>query len=399
MKSVKGNILLVCIGGIIAGVFLGFLTFIVLPYLPLPVNSPLLAAVGIEKPRIIGFLPYFLTSRATNNYSPYITTLTYFGFTIASDGHILKLTNPQQEDPGWYDLQTAAVRKKFIDAKNNNVTLSLTVVQQDEASISAILSHPKNHATNLLSDVIPVMKKYGFTDLNIDIESFQNADAKKEKQFIAFVQTIKQGLQKQNMGTVTLDISPIAFVKSNLIDAVKVGRIVDYLLIMAYDYHTVLSSNTGAIAPLGGVGKETEYDVATAIGIAKKEIDSRKIIFGMPLYGYEWDSLSNIPGSATIPNTGQTASNRRIMNTFIHSCVTCIIKEDSLAMEPDFIFQDKKGDPYFHQAFLFDTNAFDKRITYAEKNNFAGVAFWALGYEGNTLLNPSESYKNSFIMQ
>jgi len=396
---VKYNSVLISIFGIIIGGCSGFLAFLILPYIPLPVNSPLLSAIGIEKPRIIGFLPYFLTSRATNNYNPYITTLSYFALTIDTDGHIVKLTNPQQEDPGWYDLQTATVQKKLTNAKNNNVTLSLTVGQQDEASISALLSDPVTHANNLLSDVIPVMKKYGFSDLNIDIESFQNADAKKEQQFITFVQTIKQGLQKQNMGTVTLDISPEAFIKPYLIDPVKVGKIVDYMLVMAYDYHTVLSSNTGPIAPLSGAGKETEYDVTTTINIAKREIDPKKIILGMPLYGYEWDSLSNIPGSATIPDTGVTASNRRITDVFIPSCTTCVVKEDYLAQEPDYIFQDKKGDPYFHQAFLFNTNAYAKRITFAKDNNFAGVALWALGYEGNTLLTPTTSYKNSFNLQ
>src|ERR1035437_6909576 len=167
---VKSKFLLVGILGIVAGGIIGFLIFLLFPYLPLPVNSSILSAVGIEKPRIIGFLPYFLTSRATNNYNPYITTLTYFGFTIDTNGHVVKLTNPQQEDPGWYDLQTAAVQKKLTDARNNNVTLSLTVIQQNEASISALLSNPKNHANILLSDVIPVMKKYGFTDLNIRSE-------------------------------------------------------------------------------------------------------------------------------------------------------------------------------------------------------------------------------------
>ena len=395
----KKKILFLGIFGILAGSILGFLVFLTLPYLSLPINSPLLLTLGIKKPHIIGFLPYFLFSRANHNYDSYLTTLTYFGFSIASDGHVIKLTNATQEDPGWHDLQTTAVQKKLLDAKNNNVALSLTVIQQDEASIAALLSNPKENANNLLSDVIPVMKKYGFSDMNIDIESFENADSKKEQQFITFVQTIKQGLQKQNIGTVTLDIAPIAFIKPYLIDPIKVGKIVDYMLVMAYDYHTVVSSNTGPIAPLFGAKKETEYDVATGVAIAKKEIDPQKIILGIPLYGYEWDSLSNIPGSATIPNTGQTASNRRIMNTFISSCTTCIRKENILAQEPDFIYQEKKGDPYFHQAFVFDTNAFAKRITYAQENNFAGVALWALGYEGNTLLIPAASYKESFKLQ
>ncbi len=396
----KIKIVLIALFGLVIGGVGGFLFLLLeLPYLPLPVNSPLFAKVGIEKPRIVAFLPYFLTSRADKNYSQYITTLAYFGFTVDTDGHVLKLTNPQQEDPGWHDVQTPQLQKILTDAKNNHVILSLTVIQQDEKNISTLLDDPKNHANNLLADIIPVMKKYGFTDLNIDIESFQNSDAKKEDQFVTFVQTLTQGIQKQKLGTVTLDIAPIAFIKPYLVDPVKIGKIVDYMFVMAYDYHSVLSSNTGAIAPLYGGGQETEYDVNTTMNIAKKEIDPQKIIFGMPLYGYQWDSLSSEPGSATIPNTGQTASNRRIMTTFVPSCTTCVIKDDSLAEESDYIFQEKKGDPYFHQAFLFNTNYMNKRITYAQENNFAGVGLWALGYEGNTILNPLAAYKQTFRLQ
>jgi spore germination protein YaaH len=243
------------------------------------------------------------------------------------------------------------------------------------------------------------MKKYGFTDLNIDIESFKTPDAKKVQQFTTFVQVIKDGLQRQNLGTVTVDIPPVAFIKTNVINAVEVGKIADYMLVMAYDYHTVLSSNTGSIAPLQSAGKTGEYDVAMAIDIAKKEINPQKIIFGIPLYGYEWDSLSSTPRAATIPDTGQTASNRRIMSVFASSCATCIITEDTLAQEKDFIYQDKKGDPYFHQAFLLDAKALEKRIEFVKQNNLAGVALWALGYEGDKLLKPLSSYKETFTFQ
>lgn len=377
------------------GIGVGWLLFLILPYIPLSVNSPILSAVGINKPRIVAFLPYYLASRATNYYDSEITTLTYFSLTINNDGHVVKSDGAQQEDPGWYDLQTSAWQKRFQDAQNNHITLSLAVSQSDEASIEALMSDPTKHAQNLLGGVIPVMKQYGFSDLNIDIESFKDVNAAKQKQFFVFLTTLKEGLAQQHMGTLTVDIAPIAFVKEYLTNPIQVGEAADYVFVMAYDYNTVVSPNTGPIAPIGGVGKEREYDVSTTIAIANKEINPQKIIFGLPLYGYEWDSLSNMPGAATIPDTGETESNRRMMATFVASCKTCRIISDPLAQESDYISQDKAGDPYFNQAFLFNTNDFGKRITFAQQNNLAGVGLWALGYEGNTLLDPLTSYKQT----
>lgn len=375
------------------GTGIGLLLFFVFTIAPIPVSSPLLSSIGIHKPRIVGFLPYFLLFRATSDYNPYINTLTYFGLTIAADGHIQKLATPTQEEPGWHNLQTQKVQEKLINAKNHGVVLSLAVVQQDEATIAAILTEPKTHADNLLQDIIPLMKNYGFTDLNIDIEGFKKVDASTQQQFTTFMQNLKQGLEKQHDTTLTIDIAPIALINSTVINPLQVGQVADYMLVMGYDLHTVLSPNTGPVAPLGGAGIESELDVKKAIHIAIEEIEPQKIILGVPLYGYEWDSLSSTPGAATIPNTGQTASNKRITDTFTTSCTTCITKEDTLAQESIYISQEKQGDRYFHQAFVPDKKFLTRRIDFAKQNHLAGVGLWALGYESSTMLEPLSLYK------
>ncbi len=378
------------------GIIAGFGILLILPFMPLPVNNPLLRAVGIKKQQIVGFLPYFLAYRATHDYNPSITTLTYFGFTVNNDGHIVKLINPHQEDSGWYDLKTKQIQQKLKDAKANNIVLSVSVVQANEASISALIASPTKHALNLVSDLLPVMDQYHFEDVNVDIESFKTATASDSSRFTTFIKTFTEAIHKKNGATVTFDIAPIAFIKQTAINPIEIGEIVDYVLVMGYDFHTATSSNTGPIAPLYGEGISNEFDISHAITLAKQEISSEKLILALPLYGYEWDSLSSTPAAATIPDTGQTASNRRIMQTFTTSCQTCLVIEDPLSQEKDFIYQEKKGDAYYHHAFLFDKNSFAKRLTFAQNQKLAGVGLWALGYEGDTILLPLTSYKGLY---
>lgn len=376
------------------GLLLGCLLYVGFHFLPLPANSPVFSVLGISKPRLVGFLPYWLTARATNNYNPSLTTLTYFGFTIGPDGHVVKLTNPQEEDPGWYDLSTKAVQTKLDDAKSHNLILSLAVISEDEDTISSILKTPKQSASNLLNDILPVMKKYGFSDVNVDIESFTKADNATQSAFTTFVQTVKTGLAGK--ATVTVDIAPIMFVRHDALDPVAIGNIADYVVLMGYDFHTVISSNVGAVAPWNGIGSQTEYDVATALSLATKEIDPKKIILGTPLYGYEWDTLSSNDAAATIPNTGQTASNRRIETTFAQNCPTCISATNSLSQETRYVWQENKTDPYVHQAYVFDEHALAFRVVMTQQNKLAGLAVWALGYEGNSILTPLSVYKSAF---
>lgn len=394
----KVKVALAILFGLCLGIGSGFLLFLSLSSASLFSTNSLLAPFGMYKPQVVGFLPHYLLEKSKENYNPYLTTLNYFALMIGTDGQLVTQINPSEEEPALAALKTNAVQKRLQIARQKNLILSLAVEQQNEASISALLSNPQKHAKNLLTDIIPLMKKYGFTDLNVDIESSELSDAKKKQQFLIFVQTITDELHKQHIGTVTVDIAPIDFVKNHLINPVKIGAIVDYVIIMGYDYHSMFSSTTGAIAPIGGQGKEIEYDVATTLAIAKKEIPPEKIIFGLPLYGYEWSTLQNFKGSATIPNTWVTSSNRH-MSKFIISCTLCTVREDALAQEPQYVFQDNKDDPYFHQAFVFDTKAFNQRLLLARDDKFAGVALWALGYEGDTMLQPLTTYKETSVIQ
>lgn len=391
----KTKVLLYALSGIFLGMFVGFFLLILLPLLPLSTENQVYKTLGINRTRVIGFLPYFLLQKADKNYSPYLTTLSYFALTIDSDGHIQKLVNPQQEEPAWTTLKISkSLQKQFNAALQNHEVLSLTVAQFDEATISALMQNPKMSADNLLSDVTPIMQKYGFSDLNIDIESFVKSDAAMQHSFATFLGKLQTNLDKNHLGTLTVDVAPIAFAKPRLTEPMLVGKIADYVIVMGYDFHNIASFVAGPVAPLYGAGENTELDVNTTIIQAKKEIPEDKLILGIPLYGYEWATLSQNPGSPVIPASGETASNRRI-TTSLANCPTCKEDVNISSTEKSIVYLDNK-EPYYHQIFLLDTDTLSKRLTYTKEQSLEGVALWALGYEGNDLLSPLIPYKWTF---
>jgi len=87
--------------------------------------------------QVIGFLLYSLLSRARIDYSKEITTLTYFGLTLAPDGTIQKLNTPQEEEPGWYALSSGKVIPFLESAKSHNVALSLPTFGAEHHSRTA----------------------------------------------------------------------------------------------------------------------------------------------------------------------------------------------------------------------------------------------------------------------
>ena len=353
-------------------------------------NLSIYPSLGITGHEVIGFLPYWLLDKADKNYNQYLTNLTYFGLTVGADGHIVKLTNPAEEDPGWYTLRTSKADRFLNDAKNNGLQLSLLVFSSNEDDIGQLIADPVSHADNLINDINPLMKQYGFADLNLDIESTRQASAEARMNFTAFAKEIKKNLETRGLGTLTVDASPIVLIKPYLINLSDIGKIADRIVLMTYDYHYPGSYVTGPVAPVGGAGIDAESDSRTAVAEALKIMPPDKIILGVPLYGYEWETIGDTGRSAIIPGTGLTASSRRVSD-FIDKCATCSIQLDSYAQEHYLIYKDENTGTY-HQIFYPDAMATAEKVKLVNDSRIEGMALWALGYEDDKILEPLKNY-------
>lgn len=378
--------LAVIISGLILGLFLGIL-FIV-SFLTPDKTSSIINPLAPKK-MVIGFLPYWLLNTAKSDYSNYITTLAFFGLRVNENGNIQKLLNSQQEEPGWYALRSGKLDQFFNNAAKNNISLSLMIVSGDANSIDGLINDPIAHAKNLVSDLNPLIEKYRFSDINLDIEYTRSASSSSRENFTEFVKEVKKGLK--NNETLTVEISTVDVINNNLIDPKAMSGIADSVVLMAYDYHATSSFVTGPIAPVSGAGVMSEYDVTAAIEKTLDLISPQKLILGVPLYGYEWESLIQAPRSAIIPNTGVVASNRRT-EELLSKCSSCSAVLDKEADEKYVSFFDQNlGD--YHTIFFPDKNSTEAKMHLANEFQLEGLALWALGYEGNTILNPLTSYK------
>ena len=112
---------------------------------------------------------------------------------------------------------------------------------------------------------------------------------------------------------------------------------------------------------------------------------------GIPLYGYEWETIDDFARAATIPGSGLVASNRRV-EELLKDCEECQISREKEADEAYVVYQDTETGVY-HQIFFPDKQATQAKADYAQKNKLGGIALWALGYEGDTILEPLKGYK------
>ena len=355
-------------------------------------DHPLYRTFGVVKPKVVGFLPYFLMSKATHDYHPYLTDLTYFGLALQPDGSVQKLVNPHEQEPGYTALTGGKWTTFAAPYADAGVGTSLLVHTGDEDTIATLVANPASSAATLVSSVLPAMKTYNFRDLNLDIESFRTASDSARANFTTFLATVTSAMHTAGY-TVTVELSPSAFTKSYLTDPVAVGRYADYALVMGYDYHYTGSYVTGPIAPVHGVPSVRENDVATTIAAATAAIPPEKIILGIPLYGYQWEALTATPAAGVIPGSGVAASAARVASLSA-TCTTCTVTRDPIADERIII----KPDPTtgsIYQFFVPDQAALTSKLSLATEYHLAGIALWALGYEDESLLSPLSAYRAS----
>lgn len=372
--------------GLLLGIALGYVLIFYTPFLSSHDTS---FRYHYQK-KVIGFLPYWLVSSESTTYVNAITMLTYFGLRVDSDGSILKMQNPQQEEPGWYSLSSGKVNPFFQTAKKNNISLSLLVASGNADTITKLVADPINHAKKLAASLVPISKKYGFSDINIDIEYTSDATPQMRANFTTFLKTLRAQLPENQ--TLTVDVSTTDVIKKTLIDVEQVGKIADNIVVMTYDFHAPDSFVSGPVAPLGGAGTSSEYDVATAMEKTVAMVPPQKVIMGIPLYGYEWEILGTTPRSAVIPGTGVLASNKRAEN-FLASCSTCSAILDADAQEK-YISYFSADTNTNHILFYPDMNSTKVKIQLANSLDIGGLALWALGYEGNSILSPLTAYRN-----
>jgi spore germination protein YaaH len=348
--------------------------------------------IMIPSKEVVGFLPYWLIGKAQEDYSKYITNLTYFSLTVNKDGTIQKFTKPGESEPGYLALQEGKINPFLDSAKEKGEDLSIAVFNGSDSDIGQILSDPVASANNLTRDIIPIMQQYGFTDLNLDVEQTADASPEARLKFTEFAKDVKANLVNAKAGTMSMDISAIAFVKdTNLSDPTTLAPIADKIILMAYDYHSTVSSVTGPVAPGLGAGTVSEFDTESALAAALKIMPSQKIILGVPLYGYEWETIGDTPRSAIIPGTGLIISNFRAED-LINGCATCSAQFDITDEESHIIY--KTGTGTYQQIFYPVKDSTQFKVNLADKYSLGGIAVWALGYEGKTILEPLAGFQN-----
>lgn len=343
-----------------------------------PLGEGVLHKLVGRKPQVVGFLPYWnLQDDYEINFSV-IDQLIYFGLIVAEDGSFLEVQAGEAE-PGLNKLNSDSVEAIFQEARKKHKKILVSFISFDARITDTVISDAVVRE-RLISGIVNLVREKGLDGADIDFEYFPDDDNLEDfgKQFNQFLRLLKKELVKNDRQAIlSVDIYPKAFIYDWPYRLKEMGQIVDQVIIMAYDYTQSNSAFAGPVAPMKNKD-EREMSIVQTMIPALDRIDKTKLILGIPLYGYEWRTVSEEPRSRTYWGSGQMASYARVKELISEEKL--IPKWDEIAFSPWLVY--KKG-WQIKQIYYDDLRSIALKVELSQQLGLKGMAFWALGYEGN----------------
>ncbi len=131
-----------------------------------------------------------------------------------------------------------------------------------------------------ISALTALAVRNGYAGIDIDYEDLHAGDRQAFTTFVTRLAAALHARGKILSVAVFAKTTDAGYAPRNVAqDYAAIGRAADQVRVMAYDYHWA-SSGAGPVAPVSWVRGVLRY--------AKSQLPAKKIILGIPLYGYDW---------------------------------------------------------------------------------------------------------------
>lgn len=244
--------------------------------------------------------------------------------------------------------------EKVSIAHENDTTIIPTITNASSLELSTILND-KSLRTKHIAEIVSKTEEYGFDGIDID---YENLEAKDRSVFSEFIEELAEALHTKGK-ILTIAVLPKS---DNIVyqfslsrqaqDWERIGEAVDEFRIMGYDWTHNSTTDSGAISPT--------YWLEEILGYALSKVDDKKIVLGLPLYGYYWRT------------SGVSALTWIDINTMQNNGATTSL--DTSTQEN--VMTTESGIAWYQ-----DAESIGTRRDIVRKFGIKGVVYWRLGGE------------------
>lgn len=309
----------------------------------IPVSGSKLGTIEVNGYAIPGISPTTLSRTL-----PYLTYVSIFSYQVKTDGSLTPIDD-----------------SSIIQSSRSQSVAPLMVITNIkpgsgfDSDIAHVILTDEQVQNTLIKNVIKTLGKkyYG---LNIDFEYIYPYDM---GSYNGFLKKMVETLHPLGY-TVSTALAPkeTADQKGLLYEAHDYpthGELADHVILMTYEWG-YLRGPAQAVAPVNKVEKVLQYAVSV--------IPSKKILMGMPNYGYDW-TLPFVRGSSA-----RSITNREAVE--LAAKVGAQIWYDVKSQAPYFNYYDSDGKQ--HVVWFDDARSIEARLKLVKKYNLGGVSYWTI---------------------
>ena len=240
---------------------------------------PFVAAARPDRPlQLVATLPYWNVPRDVGNILAHKADLAVISpwiYGIDDRGRVDSMAPPADVAA----IDAALARLSRAGVKLVPTVANVTDGEWDYAGIIRVLRDPARRARHV-AELVDLAHTHGYSGIDIDYENFRSGDRTTFTSFITELATALHSVGKTLSVDVFAKASDRGYDQRNVAqDYRALGQVADTVRVMAYDWHWS-TSEPGPIAPITWVRDVLRY--------AMTQIPRRKIILGVPAYGYDW---------------------------------------------------------------------------------------------------------------
>jgi spore germination protein YaaH len=228
-------------------------------------------------------------------------------------------------------------------------------------------------------DTISYWVRYRKADgVCVDFEDLKASDS---TVFADWMGNLKAALLEDNPNA-EVTVAGYATQASTRYSLTRLNGILDYMVVMGYDFWGSWSTTSGCTAPLVDKQTTSTYNLNASVedyltgGMAAK-----RLVLAVPYYGNGWTTQGSGAGSTVISSDAKAYTFSYLMSQVKNAYVNNF---DSNSLSS---FYTQKAGSNYSQIWVCDSNSVALRFQLAKDKQLAGVGMWALGYDqGQTQL-------------
>lgn len=214
--------------------------------------------------------------------------------------------------------------------------------------------------TNLINNLVTTAIKYDLDGINIDFEKITKQTAP------AYMEFLRELVLRCHANDIVVSVDDYLPTESSAFyNWAEQGRVVDYVIFMAYDEHYAGSKESGSVSSLPFV------EAGVTLGL--KYIDSSRVVVALPFYTRLWRETKKGDGV----DISSSAYGMSSAESVLQSNGVAAKWDDATSQ----YYAEFKAEGSTYKIWLEEETSLEKKLETVFAKNVAGVAFWKLGFE------------------